>query len=71
MPNSIRGLVFSRYDSISEFADAMKWGRQKASRIVKGTHRPSADDMEKLAEHFGIRDAGTFMTVFFPHYATM
>jgi len=71
MPNSIRGLVFSRYSSISEFANAMKWGRQKATKIVKGTHRMSADDMEKFAEHFGIHDASTFMTVFFPHYATM
>ena len=71
MPNSIRGLVFSRYSSISEFAEAMNWGRQKATRIVKGTHRPSADDMEKMAKHFGIHDASTFMTVFFPHYATM
>ena len=71
MPNSIRGFVFSRYSSITAFAEAMKWGRVKASGIVNGTRRPSADDMEKIAEHFEIHDPNTFMAVFFPHYATM
>jgi hypothetical protein len=70
MQNPIRGLVFSKYHSISEFGKAIKWGRQKASRIVNGSQKPTADDMEQMAEHFDIHDALTFVSIFFPHIAT-
>ena len=70
MQNQIRGLVFSKYHSISEFGQAMKWGRQKASRIVNGIQKPTAEDMEQMAEHFDIHDAVTFVSIFFPRMAT-
>ena len=70
MPTTIRGFVFAKYDSISAFAKAMKWGRQKASRIVKGDQRPTADEMEQMADDLGIVGVTDFIAVFFPHYAT-
>ncbi len=45
---TIRGLVFSKYNSISEFADAMGWQRNKASRIVNRKQDPSKKDMEDM-----------------------
>ena len=70
MQNTIRGFVFAKYDSISAFAKAMKWGRQKASKIVKGDQPPTADEMEQMADDLGIVEVATFIAVFFPHYAT-
>lgn len=66
MPNKIRGAVFSKFQSISAFADAMEWTRQKASRIVNGQQRPTAEDMEKMAKCLGIKNAKEFMSIFFP-----
>ena len=48
MTTTLRGLVFSKYPSISAFADAIKWSRGKASRIVNGTQQPTKGDMEAL-----------------------
>ena len=70
MPNKIRGAVFTRFTSISEFADAIGWSRQKASRIVNGIQRPTAEDMEAIAECLGIKDADEFMSVFFTSVST-
>lgn len=48
MTTTLRGLVFSKYPSISTFAKAIGWSRGKASRIANGTQQPSRDDMEAL-----------------------
>lgn len=48
MTTTLRGLVFSKYPSISAFADDIKWSRGKASRIVNGTQQPTKSDMETL-----------------------
>jgi transcriptional regulator with XRE-family HTH domain len=66
MRNKIRGVVFSRFPSISAFAEAIGWTRQKASKIVNGSQRPSAEDMEEMAKCLGINNAEDFMGVFFP-----
>ena len=70
MSNQIRGLVFTKYDSISAFAEGMNWGRQKASRIVNGKQMPTVNDMEQMAECLDIRDADSFVHIFFPGIAT-
>lgn len=57
MPTTLRGLVFSKYHSISEFAEAIGWSRGKASRIANGTQQPSKADMEHLIAHFEIPEA--------------
>ncbi len=48
MSLTLRGLVFSKYPSISAFADAIGWTRNKASRIVNGIQQPNKKDMEEL-----------------------
>lgn len=70
MPNEIRGAVFRRFQSVSAFAEAIGWSRQKASRIVNGQQRPTAADMEEIAGCLGIDDAQEFWSVFFPTMST-
>lgn len=70
MENPIRGAVFSKFSSISSFAKAIGWTRNKASRIVNLVTEPSVDDMEKMAEVLNISDADRFMSIFFPGMAT-
>lgn len=50
---NFRGLVYSKYKSIAEFADAIGWTRQKATNIVNGTQEPSLDDTDKMARALG------------------
>lgn len=66
MENKIRGAVFSRFSSVSEFAKAIKWPRQKASKIVNERQRPSAEEMEQMAKCLKINSAEDFMAIFFP-----
>ena len=71
MENQIRGIVFSKFSSISAFAGAIGWKRNKASRIVNGTQKPSAEDMEQMALCLNITDANDFISIFFPALFTM
>ncbi|MBO5987293.1 MAG: helix-turn-helix transcriptional regulator [Lachnospiraceae bacterium] len=70
MENQIRGTVFSRFNSIESFAREIGWKRNKASRIVNGIQRPSADDMEQMAKCLKIPDAQAFCSIFFPGLTT-
>lgn len=65
-----RSLVLGKYKSIAEFADAIGWSRNKASRIVNGVQEPDAEEMEQMAELFGINTADQFMEIFFARLST-
>lgn len=47
---TFRGLIYSRYKTIADFARAIGWTRQKATNIVNGTQEPSLDDIDKMAK---------------------
>lgn len=70
MENPIRGAVFSKFNSISAFAKAIGWTRNKASRIVNLVTEPSVADMEKMAEVLNISDPDRFLSIFFPAMTT-
>ena len=70
MENRLRGAVLTRYKSITSFAEAMKWDRKKASRIVNRVQMPTANDMEQMADCLGIRDADSFIQIFLPSIPT-
>ena len=70
MENRIRGAVFSKFNTIGSFAQAIGWKRNKASRIVNGIQRPSVVDMEQMAICLKISDASTFVSIFFPGMTT-
>lgn len=70
MTNELRGAVLAKYPSIKAFADAMKWDRKKASRIVNRVQNPSVDDIYKMADLLEIRDCFTFCRIFLPLFTT-
>lgn len=67
---SIRGLVLSKYKSISAFAREIGWGRQKAQRILNGIQEPTLSDIEKMAFLLNIKTAETFTCIFFASLST-
>lgn len=71
MENPIRGAVFSAFNSISAFSNAIGWNVSKASRIVNGIQRPTGRDMEQIADCLKISDAVRFVSIFFPGKFTM
>ncbi len=66
MNSSLRGMVFSKYKSVSDFARALGWRRQKVGKIVNGDRVPTVKDVEEMASVLNLRDVHSFMTVFFP-----
>lgn len=71
MENQLRGVVLTKYSSISSFARDMKWDRAKAARIVNRIQKPTADDMEKMARCLNVQDADSFVHIFLPSVSTM
>lgn len=65
-----RGLIFSHYKNITEFAQAVGWTRNKASRIANGIQEPDAEDMERMADALGINSPEQFMHIFFKSLST-
>jgi len=47
---TFRGLVYSKFKTIADFAQAIGWTRQKATNIVNGLQEPSLDDTDKMAK---------------------
>ena len=70
MEMNLYGLAMSQYKTVTNFAQHIGWGRQKASRIINGQQRPTADDMEELKDVLHIDDINTFMRLFFPSLST-
>ena len=61
---TLRGLVLSKYKSISAFASAMGWHRGKATRIINGIQEPNTKEMVLLAEKLEMSQ-DEFMYIFF------
>ena len=66
-----RGLVYAKYRNITEFAEAIGWSRNKASRIVNGVQEPDAKEMEQMANVLGIDSPEEFARIFFNKLSTM
>ena len=64
--NNLRGIVLSKYSSISGFARALNWDRKKASRIVNMKQKPNAQEMEQMAECLDVHDVYSFVHIFLP-----
>ena len=70
MEMTVRGVILQKYPSASAFARSMGWPRQKASDIINGRRKPTADEMVLIAQNVGLTDASAFMSVFFPSLST-
>lgn len=69
--NNLRGLVLSRFKSISSFAIVIGWKRTKASRIINGTQKPDIQDIQDLTKCLDIDTISLFMSIFFAPLSTM
>lgn len=45
-----RGVVYSKFKTIADFANSIGWTRQKATNIVNNVTEPSLDDVDKMAK---------------------
>lgn len=45
----LRGLIYSNFDSESQFANAIGWPRQRVSKITNGTKEPDIDELNTFA----------------------
>ena len=48
MPTTLRGLVYGKFQSIGEFANAIGWQRGKASRIINNVQEPTKSDIQDM-----------------------
>lgn len=46
----LRGLIYSQYDSESEFAKAIGWPRQRINKITSGAKEPTVAELNVLAK---------------------
>ena len=70
MINELKGAIVAHYGTITEFANAAKWDRKKASRIANHVQAPLAHDMETMADLLDVKDGDTFVRLFLPHVST-
>ena len=61
--NKIRGLVLGCYPTVSSFANATGWTRQKASRIIDGKQEPSLNDIYDIS--VAVKKDATFVASIF------
>lgn len=71
MQMGYRGIVFAKFKNITEFAEAVGWSRNKASRIVNGVQEPNANEMEQMANVLGVKSPEEFAAIFFKRLSTM
>lgn len=47
--NEFRGLVYSRFNTQSSFANEIGWSKQKVSKIINNMQVPTVRDIEALS----------------------
>ena len=57
-----RGVVYSKFKSIADFANCIGWTRQKGTNIVNGLTEPSLDDVDKMSKalHMSFEETARF-----------
>ena len=65
---TVKGFILSKFGSVAKFAEYVGWSNRKARDIVSGRQKPTAKDMEVIADALGIKTAEPFCALFFPNY---
>lgn len=68
---NLRGAVMSKFKTIGEFADAIGWSRNKASRILNGIQDPDVEDIQNITRVIGIESKDVFLNIFFNPLSTL
>ena len=61
---NLRGLIVSKFGSISKFSDYIGWCYSKSNRIVNGKQDPDAKDIKKMVEALEINDPRIITKIF-------
>lgn len=61
---NLRGLIASRFGSVSKFAKEIGWCYSKASRIVNGKQDPDASEIKDMIRVLGICDPAVVSSIF-------
>ena len=68
--NKLKCKVLGKFFSITAFAKAIGWSRNKASRVVNGVQEPSCDDIVDLTNILELNEA-EFFAIFYTSLSTM
>ena len=50
----LRGLIYSQYDSETEFANAIGWPKQRVNKITGGVKEPDLGELNTLAKALNV-----------------
>lgn len=68
---TLRGLALSKYKTIGDFAKAIGWKRNKASRIINGKQYPNTEEIQEITECLNISSERLFVNIFFAPLSTL
>lgn len=63
--NLLRGLVFGRFGTISNFAERLGWSKRKTNCIVNRRQDPTAPEIIQMADALGITVSDQLREIFF------
>lgn len=61
--NTLRGMIYSKYDSMADCARAMGWSRQRLNNLTNGRKKPDVEEAIILADALGT-DVATIVKFF-------
>lgn len=62
----LRGLIYSQYNSETEFAHFIGWPRQRVNKITNGLKEPDINELNVLAEALNV-SVGEMAQIFLRH----
>lgn len=66
----LKGLVMKKFYTITAFASAIGWTRNKSSRIINGVTEPTIEDITAISTVLELSES-EFFTIFFGSLSTM
>ena len=52
--SELRSLIYGKFDSQTEFAEHLKWSKQRLSKVTSGKKEPSISEISDIAEGLGV-----------------
>lgn len=62
--NVIRGMIVTKFGSISKFADALGWAPNRVSRILRKKQSVTNKDIKQMADALEIKEPSDVVTIF-------
>lgn len=65
--DALRGSIYSKFKSQAEFADALKWRRQKVNEILNGKWVVDENEIAEMVNVLEIDSPEVVVNIFFPY----